>query len=115
MLRAVMAGDVHVTLSHLERAFLALLRANSLPLPVTNRVASGRRVDCRWPNYALTVELNSYTFHNSRYAWEQDYRREREARARADEFRRYSYGDVLENPGFMLTELRGLLQLKCPD
>jgi hypothetical protein len=109
-LRAVMSGDVHVTLSYLERIFLKLLRAASLPLPLTNKVASGRRVDCRWPQDGLTVELNSYRFHNSRHSWEQDYKREREARARGDEFRRFTYGDVLESPSYMLSELRGLLE-----
>jgi hypothetical protein len=108
-LRMILSGDVHVTLSHLERAFLKLLLAAALPLPVTNRVAGGRRVDCRWPEHNLTAELNSYQFHNSRHSWEQDYRREREARARGDEFRRYSYGDVLEHPAYMLSELRQLL------
>ena len=108
-LRVVMEGDVHVTLSTLERAFLALLRREELPLPITNRVASGRRVDCRWPDYRLTVELDSYRFHNSRYSWEQDRRREREARHRGDEFRRYTFGDVLEDPAYMLRELRDLL------
>ena len=38
-LRAVMRGDVKVTLSTLERSFLRLLRAEGLPLPVTNRPA----------------------------------------------------------------------------
>jgi hypothetical protein len=108
-LRAVMGGDVSVTLSYLERAFLKLLREHSLPLPLSNKVASGRRVDCRWPDHALTVELNSYRFHNSRYAWERDHRRAREARARGDEFRRYTFGDVLEDPRYMLRELRKLL------
>lgn len=113
-LRAVMSGDVHVTLSHLERAFLKLLREASLPLPFTNRVASGRRVDCRWPEYRLTVELDSFRFHNSRYSWEQDRRRRREAKGRGDAFERYSYGDVLEDPEYMLSELRGLLAHKHP-
>jgi hypothetical protein len=108
-LRAVMSGDVHVTLSHLERAFLKLLREHSLPLPLTNRIAGGRRVDCRWPEHRLTVELNSYRFHNSRHSWEQDYERAREARAREDAFRRFSYGDVLEDPAYVLAEIRGLL------
>ncbi|MEA2403891.1 MAG: hypothetical protein QOE08_538, partial [Thermoleophilaceae bacterium] len=108
-LRAVMGGNVRVTLSYLERAFLKLLRAALLPVPETNCVASGRRVDCRWPDHALTVELNSYRFHNSRYAWEQDYCREREARAREDRYRRFSYADVLEDPRYMLGELRKLL------
>jgi hypothetical protein len=105
-LRTVLRGDVHVTLSMLERRFLSHLRAVRLPLPVTNRVASGRRVDCRWPEQRLTVELDSYQFHSSRHAWEQDRRREREAHARGDEFRRYTYGDVVEHPREMLAELR---------
>ena len=108
-LRAVLRGDVHVTLSRLERRFLKLLREAGLVLPQTNRPAGGRRVDCRWPEQRLTVELDSYRFHNSRHAWEQDRRREREARARGDEFRRYTWGDVFEQPGPMLAELRDLL------
>jgi len=108
-LRKVFRGDVRLTLSKLERAFLKLLRENDLPLPITNRIAGGRRVDCRWPDHRLTVELDGYQFHHSRHAWEQDRRREREARARGDEFRRYTYGDVLEEPGYAIRELRGLL------
>ena len=38
-LRAIFDGDVRVTLSKLERAFLAVLRAGGLPLPKTNRPA----------------------------------------------------------------------------
>jgi hypothetical protein len=38
-----------------------------------------------------------------------DRRREREARARGDEFRRYTYGDVFDDPRIMLAELRALL------
>jgi len=55
------------------------------------------------------VELDSYEFHRSRHAWEQDRRREREAHARGDGFRRYTYGDVCEEPRLMLAELRNLL------
>jgi len=109
-LRRVIHGDVHVTLSKLEASFIALLRAHGLPLPETNRPAGGRRVDCRWPEHRLTVELDGYRFHNSRHSWEQDRRREREARARGDEFRRFSYGDVTEDPRFILAELRSLLR-----
>lgn len=108
-LRRIMAGEIKVSLSELERRFLQLLREIGLPLPVTNRPAGGRRVDCRWPEHALTVELDSYRFHNTRYAWEQDRRREREARARGDEFRRYTHDDVFESPGPMLQELTARL------
>jgi very-short-patch-repair endonuclease len=108
-LRRVLRGDEHVSLSALERRFLALLRRERLPLPVTNRPAGGRYVDCRWVGRQLTVELDGYRYHSSRYAWELDRRREREAYARGDDFRRYTYGDVFEHPGPMLRELHRVL------
>jgi hypothetical protein len=55
------------------------------------------------------VELDSYRYHSSRHAWERDRHREREARARGDEFRRYTYGDVFDDPRLMLSELGPLL------
>ena len=108
-LRAVLHGDAKVTLSKLEQRLLEVLRSEGLELPQTNKTAGARRVDCRWPRRRLTVELDGYRYHSSRHAWEQDRRREREARARGDEFRRYTYGDVLESPDLMLAELRTLI------
>ena len=113
-LRRVLRGDEPVTLSTIERRFLRVLEAAGLPRPKTNRMASGRYVDCRWPAQRLTIELDSYRFHSSRHAWELDRRREREARARGDEFRRYTYGDVVESPQLMLAELRALLSPRRP-
>lgn len=112
-LERVLDGEIPVTLSRLESRFLKLLKDGGLPRPITNKVAGGHRVDCRWPEHRLTVELDSYRFHNSRHAWDQDRLREREARARGDDFRRYAWTDVFEDPGWMLEELRGLLG--CPD
>jgi hypothetical protein len=110
-LRKVMHGDVHVTLSALERRFLERLTQANLPLPITNKPVGGRRVDCRWPEHRLTVELDSYRYHSSRHAWELDRRREREARARGDEFRRYTRDDVFDSPQQMLWELSALLRV----
>jgi very-short-patch-repair endonuclease len=109
LLCEILGGRVRVTLSKLERAFLGVLRSARLPMPQTNRHVDGRYVDCRWPEHRLTVELDSYSYHHTRHAWEQDRRREREARARGDEFRRYTYGDVTEDRRLMLAELRELL------
>ena len=108
-LKTIMSGETRVTLSKLERAFLRLLEEAALPSPETNRPAGGRRVDCRWPAQRLTVELDSYTFHSSRHAWQQDRRREREAYARGDALRRYTWSDVFEDPRAMLRELAELL------
>jgi hypothetical protein len=108
-LRAVMRGDIKVLLSKLEKRFNERLKEAGLPLPQTNRPAGGRRVDCRWPDHNLTVELLSYTFHNSRHAWENDQRRQREAYARGDEFRTYTWDDVFVEPEPIMRELATLL------
>jgi very-short-patch-repair endonuclease len=109
-LRAVMDGEVPVTLSRLEAGFIDMLRENGLELPPqTNRPVGAHYVDCRWPARRLTVELDSYRYHHSRHAWEQDRRRERAARARGDDLRRYTWGDVFERREATLTELRPLL------
>lgn len=70
--------------------------------------AGGEGSTAAAPAHRLIVELDSYRCHSSRHAWEQDRRREREARARGDEFRRCTYGDVTETPRLMLAELRAL-------
>jgi len=95
-LRRVLTGDAPVVLSRLEARFLERLGEAGLPIPETNRRSGAWRVDCRWPARRLTVEVDGYRYHRSRHAWERDRRRERDARARGDEFRRFS-------------ELRGLL------
>jgi very-short-patch-repair endonuclease len=108
-LRGVLTGDTKVTLSKLERGFLTLLEERNLPQPQTNRPAGTKRVDCRWPDRNLTVELDGYAYHHTRHAWEQDRRREREAHARGDDLRRYTYGDVIDAPRLVLAELSALL------
>jgi very-short-patch-repair endonuclease len=109
VLRTIIHGDQGKTLSGLERRFLKLLRDARLPLPITNRLAGGRLVDCRWPEHQLTVELDGYRYHSSRHAWEKDRQRERDAYARGDEFRRYTWTDVVERPEVVLRELRPII------
>jgi very-short-patch-repair endonuclease len=110
-LRKVLRGEQRVSLSALERRFLKLLREANLPLPETNKPAGTKRVDCRWPAHKLTIELDSYRYHRSRHAWEQDRKREREARARGDDFCRYTHDDVFERPDQVLGELTVLLRV----
>jgi very-short-patch-repair endonuclease len=108
-LRRVIWGDEPVSLSKLESLFIAVLRRARLPLPKTNQLVDGRYVDCRWREQRLSVELDGYAYHDTRHAFEQDRQRERETRARGDEFRRYTWRDVAENPEPMLADLRSLL------
>jgi very-short-patch-repair endonuclease/phosphoribosylcarboxyaminoimidazole (NCAIR) mutase len=114
-LQAILEGDAPILLSRLERRFRALLRKAGLPLPVTNRPAGAHYVDCRWPHHKLTVELDSYRFHKTRHAWEQDRRRDRDARRRGDVMRRYTWRDVFEEPDDMLAELHEILLAPRPS
>jgi hypothetical protein len=107
-LRRVMTGDVRVTLSALERGFLTVMREERIELPETNRRVGGKYVDCRWPG-RLTVELDSFAFHNTRRAWEEGHRRRRDAKARGEEFRTYTWWDVNEGRTEMAAEVRVLL------
>jgi very-short-patch-repair endonuclease len=98
----------------LERRFLRLVRDGGLPPPEVNRKAGRHYVDCRWPDHKVTVELDSYRYHHSRSAWEADHRRDRAARARGDEHRRYTWSDVFETPGATISDLAALLLARRP-
>lgn len=88
-LRRALGSDV--TLSDLEDEFLALLKRHALPRPRTNIDHHGDRVDCRWPDKDLTVELVTFRYHATRHGFEQDV-----ARRRRSNHIQYTYGDVLE-------------------
>jgi hypothetical protein len=100
------AQRADVTLSELERQFLRLLGNHDLPLPRTNIDHAGDKVDCRWPDLDLTVELLPYRYHATRQAFEQDVARRRRSNHIA-----YTYGDVYERPTHTATELRPMLGL----
>jgi very-short-patch-repair endonuclease len=113
-LRRVIWGDEPVSLSKLESSFIAVVHRARLPLPETNQLADSQYVDCRWPAHRVTVELDGYRYHSTRHAWEQDRERERKARVRGDEFRRYTWFDVAEDLEPMLADLRALLSRQLP-
>jgi hypothetical protein len=88
-----MRGDVHVSLSQLERHFLRLLRETGLPLPHTNRLAG--RPASRLPLAGPRPDRRG--------------QRERAARARKDRLERYTWADVVERPAQTERDLRRLL------
>ncbi len=111
-LRAVLTGEEQVKLSRLEHAFFDVLRAENC----RSQSPTSERAPSAWtaagPTTDSRFELNSFRFHNSRQSWEGDYRREREARGRGDEFRRFTWADVFEDRRYMLGELHELLRTK---
>jgi very-short-patch-repair endonuclease len=113
-LRLVTGREAAVLLSRLEKAFIALLKKHGLPLPRTNVRVGPHRVDLHWPELNLTIELDSYAFHNSRRAWERDRDRERAARARGEEHQRLTWYDVVEDPEPTVRWLRRRLTQPAP-
>jgi very-short-patch-repair endonuclease len=76
-LRALLAQDrVARTRSELERDFLALIRRTDVPEPEMNAWLLGFQVDGLWPEARLVLELDSYRFHGTRKAFEDDRRRD---------------------------------------
>jgi Protein of unknown function (DUF559) len=65
-------GEVPDTRSPLEDRFLAFCRAYGLPPPAVNVAVAGFDVDAWWPGSRLAVELDSYTYHGTRAAFERD-------------------------------------------
>jgi very-short-patch-repair endonuclease len=66
------------TRTDLEAAFLALLDADGLPRPETNRRTGPGEVDAVWPEQRLIVELDGFAAHGTRRAFENDRARDRE-------------------------------------
>jgi hypothetical protein len=63
---------VHETRSELERRFIDFCHDSDLPMPVMNTAVAGFEVDALWPDRRLVVELDGYSFHRSRRAFEGD-------------------------------------------
>jgi very-short-patch-repair endonuclease len=64
------------TRSEAERLLLELVRAAGLPRPHTNARVAGYEVDAHWPLHKLVVEVDGWTYHRTRAAFERDRRRD---------------------------------------
>jgi len=101
------------TRSPLESRFLDFCRANQLVLPQTNVTVAGREADAYWPAQRLVVELDGWSFHSHRAAFERD--RARDAAMQAAGYRviRITHRRLERQPAAIANELRCLLA--CPD
>jgi very-short-patch-repair endonuclease len=96
------------TRSPLEDAFLRLVRGSRLPLPSTNALVEGFEVDAVWRAQRVAVELDGWTDHQTRRAFEAD--RERDAVLMAAGWRviRVTHRQLGERPDHVLSTLRRL-------
>jgi very-short-patch-repair endonuclease len=102
------AFEQHHTRSPLEDAFLRLVRGNGLPLPSTNALVEGFQVDAVWRTQHVAVELDGWTDHQTRRAFEAD--RERDAVLMAAGWRviRVTHRQLTERPDRVVHLLRRL-------
>jgi very-short-patch-repair endonuclease len=64
------------TRSEAERRLRKLCRAGRLPEPMGNMRIAGWEVDVVWPEHRLVIEVDGYTFHGHRVAFERDRRKD---------------------------------------
>lgn len=69
-------GQPDVTQSEAEERFLALVRRGDLGSPETNVRIGSYEVDFLWRAERMVVEVDGWTFHSSRRAFERDRRRD---------------------------------------
>ena len=113
-LRAVLsryaAGTVD-TRSVLEELVLGLCDAHGLPRPNVNTVIEGRERDFCWPHAMLVVEADSYAWHRSPSALDDD--RERDVRLALAGYvpLRFTYEQCTKRRGYVRAAiLQGLLE-----
>lgn len=65
-------GGSTLTESEAEERFLDLIRKAGLPLPETQVVFSGYRIDFLWRDLGVVFEVDGYRYHSSRSAFNRD-------------------------------------------
>jgi hypothetical protein len=97
------------TRSELERAFFTLCEGAGLPLPELNVRLAGWMVDALWPEQRVVVELDGHQNHRSPAQIERDRRKDLELRAAGFIVLRYTWTQVIQQPGLVIADLRAAL------
>jgi very-short-patch-repair endonuclease len=90
----------------LEARFHTFLNDRPFPAHQTNVLIEGKEVDFVWQDQKLIVELDSWEYHRTRAAFEDDRRTDRRLRAAGWTVLRVTWRD-LDEPGRLAAELAG--------
>lgn len=112
-LRREHLGDPHGT--ELERAFLALCRRHSLPLPSTQEIIGPYTVDFLWSGQRLIVEVDGFATHGTRAAFEDDRARDTQLKLLGYEVLRFTWRQVLNDPVTVASIVGELLDRKSAE
>lgn len=112
-LRDVLDG-ASPTRSEAERVLLRLIRRAKLPAPETNVRIAGIEVDMLWRAERVVVEVDGFTFHGDRAAFERDRRRDMALRAAGWTPVRVTPRQVAREPEAVLAHLAGMVVRREP-
>ncbi|WP_343075587.1 type IV toxin-antitoxin system AbiEi family antitoxin domain-containing protein [Conexibacter arvalis] len=108
-LRAVLADHAAHGVEHdrstMERRFAALVRDAGLPRPKLNHWIEGVEVDAVWPRERVAVELDSWTWHRHRRAFQRDREKGNTLTAAGWTVLRFTYLDVVDRPREVAAQL----------
>jgi very-short-patch-repair endonuclease len=102
------ALDLSATRSLLEDAFLRLLRDHDLASPAVNALIEGYQVDAVWRTARIAVELDGWTDHGTRHAFEEDRERDQALTAAGWRVLRFTHRQVTRRPDLVIGTLRRL-------
>lgn len=97
------------TRSDLERRFLEVVTAASLPTPSMNRFVAGYEIDAYWEDARFGVELDVYETHGSRLSFEEDRERDDSLLGAGIETTRITGARLDREPGLVIASIRGHL------
>src|SRR2546423_2521818 len=97
------------TKRELEALFFDFCRTHGLPLPSCNVLVKGYEVDAFWPAHRLIVELDSWTFHRGRRAFERDRERDAVLQAAGHRVIRITWRRLTRKPEEVAALLRRLM------
>jgi very-short-patch-repair endonuclease len=98
------------TRSGLERRFLALVRRAGLPRPAMNIFVEGYELDAYWDDVRFAVELDTYDYHGSHSAFENDRLRQEDLKLAGIEMTRITGTRIAREPAAVIQRLRRLLE-----
>jgi very-short-patch-repair endonuclease len=98
-----------LTRSHLEVAFLKLVRSAGLPTPRANVFIDTMQVDACWPDHRLVVELDGWANHHTRTAFQDDRTRDVRLTTAGYQVMRFTHADVTRRPAWVAQAVRQAL------
>ena len=110
-LRAAHLGHVD---SDLESDFLALCRSHGIPMPETQALVAGHRVDFLWRQERVVVETDGWEYHSRRREFRDDRRRDAELTLLGYAPLRFTYDDVHQDAEKTASSVMALLAQRNP-